>query len=254
MTLAAAPRIASRARGPLLFGWAAALVVALLFCALGVWQLQRMQHKQALLDQAAHVRQRTVALADALRADDPARLAWVQGAGRFLPGQVLLDNQLRQGRGGVKLYQPFLADGSARPLLVELGWLPLPPDRTLPAPPPLQGRYALRGLLAPPPSHGLALGPALVPAPAPPAQRWLAMRMEPQAIGQALGRRDILSQVLRLDPALPMGYTRDLELLPNTLPPERHLGYAVQWFGLALAVLFTAAVLTWRSRKDRRRR
>jgi cytochrome oxidase assembly protein ShyY1 len=49
-----------------------------------------------------------------------------------------------------------------------------------------------------------------------------------------------------LDPAIPLGYARDLDVLPNTLPPERHLGYAVQWFGLALAVLVTALVLTFR--------
>ena len=42
---------------------------------------------------------------------------------------------------------------------------------------------------------------------------------------------------------------RDLEILPNTLTPERHLGYAVQWFGLALAVLAVALVLTLRARK-----
>jgi cytochrome oxidase assembly protein ShyY1 len=52
--------------------------------------------------------------------------------------------------------------------------------------------------------------------------------------------------VLKLDPALPLGYARDLDILPNTMPPERHLGYAVQWFGLALTVLITALVLTFR--------
>ena len=57
--------------------------------------------------------------------------------------------------------------------------------------------------------------------------------------------------MLKLDPASPLGYTRDLDILPNTLPPERHLGYAVQWFGLALAVLVTALVLSLR--RGRRR-
>lgn len=52
-------------------------------------------------------------------------------------------------------------------------------------------------------------------------------------------------------PALPVGYVRDLEMLPNTLPPARHLGYAVQWFGLAAAVLATAMLLTWRARRRR---
>jgi cytochrome oxidase assembly protein ShyY1 len=33
--------------------------------------------------------------------------------------------------------------------------------------------------------------------------------------------------------------------VPGTTP-DRHLGYAVQWFALAAAVLATAAVLTFR--------
>ena len=42
---------------------------------------------------------------------------------------------------------------------------------------------------------------------------------------------------------------RDLDILPNTLTPERHLGYAVQWFGLAAAVFVVALVLTLRARR-----
>ncbi|WP_343239036.1 SURF1 family cytochrome oxidase biogenesis protein, partial [Stenotrophomonas sp.] len=57
-------------------------------------------------------------------------------------------------------------------------------------------------------------------------------------------------RVLRLDPALPFGDARDLDLLPNTLPPQRHLGYAVQWFGLALTVLVVALVLERRRRRS----
>jgi cytochrome oxidase assembly protein ShyY1 len=56
--------------------------------------------------------------------------------------------------------------------------------------------------------------------------------------------------VLRLDPALPLGYARDLQLLANTLPPERHRGYAVQWFALAAAVLATALILTFRKARN----
>jgi surfeit locus 1 family protein len=47
---------------------------------------------------------------------------------------------------------------------------------------------------------------------------------------------------------LPIGFARDLEVLPNTLPPERHRGYALQWFGLALATLLTALFLAFRPR------
>ncbi|WP_140726261.1 SURF1 family protein [[Pseudomonas] boreopolis] len=229
--------------------WLLALAVAAGFAGLGHWQWQRMQAKQRLLDTAAHVRDRTVALPQALAR--PPALAWVEGRGRFLPQRILLDNQTRDGRAGVRVYQPFEVQGAPALVLVDLGWLALPPDRRLPSIPPVAGPAELRGLLAPPPSAGLALGPAM--APAGQASTWLATRIDPDAVAQALGGRDISSQVLRLDPALPLGYARDLDLLPNTLPPARHLAYAVQWFGLALAVLVTAGVLEGRRRRQARR-
>ena len=75
---------------------------------------------------------------------------------------------------------------------------------------------------------------------------WLLTRVDLPTIARALGSRALAPRVLRLDPALPIGYERDLEVLPNTLPPQRHLGYAVQWFALALAALAIFVVLHWR--------
>jgi cytochrome oxidase assembly protein ShyY1 len=66
-------------------------------------------------------------------------------------------------------------------------------------------------------------------------------------LSQAL-KVDLAPRVLRLDPKLPIGYPRDLNLLVNTLPPERHRGYAIQWFGLAFATLVTALLLSFRRR------
>jgi cytochrome oxidase assembly protein ShyY1 len=82
--------------------------------------------------------------------------------------------------------------------------------------------------------------------------------MDLPAVAKALGLRvAIAPRVLRLDPQRQPGDggvmaasgERDLDILPNTMPPERHLGYAVQWFGLALTVLVVAATLTFRMKK-----
>ena len=132
-------------------------------------------------------------------------------------------------------------------LLVDLGWRALPPDRTLPEVPSPPSPVAVRGLLAPPPSAGLALGPAFSATGEP--GRWLASRLPAEGLAAALGLPALPERVLRLHPALPFGDERDLDLLPNTLPPQRHLGYAVQWFGLALTVLVVALVLEWRRRR-----
>jgi cytochrome oxidase assembly protein ShyY1 len=209
--------------------------------------------KQAMLEAADGVlaRRQPIALAaaaDVARAHD---YDWAQGRGQFDPrGPLWLDNQQRNGRAGVRVYRLFLAQGLDAPLLVDLGWLPLPADRRLPPAPQPRGEFELRGLLAPPPSAGLALGPAL-------AARdggWLLTRVEPAAIARAAGTAPPAPRVLRLDPALPLGFERDLTLLANTLPPEKHRGYALQWFALALAVLVTATLLTFRKARHERSR
>ncbi|KRG62986.1 membrane protein [Stenotrophomonas terrae] len=229
-----------------IFGWILALLVAVLFCALGGWQLQRMHEKEALLAQLPPSREAAISLAEAAAA--PEALHWVADQLQFLPATVLLDNQLREGRAGIKVYQPARAAGGTT-VLVDLGWLPLPADRSMPAINTLQGMQAVQGLWAPAPASGIALGPALTTTAQP--QTWLATRIDLPAIATQLqlGNGALAPKVLRLDPAMPLGYARDLDLLPNTLPPSRHLGYAVQWFAMALAVLLIALVLQFRRRR-----
>lgn len=225
-------------------GWTAALAAIALFCLLGRWQLARMHEKQAMLAAAAQVlaERRPQPLAAAA---DAAGYAWAAGQGRFADGPaVLLDNQSRGGRPGVRAYRLF-APRDAAPLLVELGWLPLGGDRVLPPVQRLPGERRIAGLLLPPPSSGLAAPVAVVQ----PDGTILATALAAPDLPRRLGVPRLPPRVLRLDPALPPGYARDLDILPNTLPPERHLGYAVQWFALAAAVLATALLLTFRRRR-----
>ena len=132
------------------------------------------------------------------------------------------------------------------PLLVEMGWLPVGAGREMPvvgaAP---EGRMVIRGLLLPPPSRGLMSGAESATADG----QHLVIGLDAARIAARAGLPAIAPRVLRLDPALPIGHARDLDVLPNTLPPERHLGYAVQWFALAAAVLVIALLLTLRHRR-----
>lgn len=238
-------------RSHLIVGWLLALAVIVGFARLGMWQSDRAVEKQAMLDQAEQVlTSRQSAGLDA--AADPQRserYEWAKGAGEFAPGpQWLLDNQQRDGRVGVQAYRIFVPD-EGQPLLVDLGWLQLPGDRTMPTVERPTGHIALEGLLSPPPSGGIALGAGMAEQP----EGWLMLRVDIPAISAAVGS-PLAARVLRLDPASPLGYERDLALLPNTLPPAKHKGYALQWFGLAAAVFVTALILTFRTPRRRRRR
>jgi cytochrome oxidase assembly protein ShyY1 len=237
--------------GRLAFGWVLALACIALFASLGNWQLRRMHEKQAMLDAAARVLQQRNPQPLSLAADpERARLYdWAVGRGRFVGPPLLLDNQVREGRVGVRVYrvlrpEPAAGEKHASDLLVDLGWLPVAGDRRLPDVASASDDIVeIRGLLTPPPSSGLAVGAGMLQR----DRAWLLMRVDTDEIGRRLALpAPLAARVLRLDPALPIGHARDLDILPNTLPPERHLGYAVQWFGLALTVLVTALVLTLR--------
>lgn len=229
--------------------WLLAIVVIALFCRAGVWQLDRAKQKQAMLAESERVLAERKPLPLSAAADPARKTAydWAAGEGRFASAPaVLLDNQSHADRAGIRVYRVFLPD-AAPPLLVELGWLPLPGDRRLPVIDNPAGPVRVAGLLAPPPSPGIAGSQA-----APQVDgNLLAIGLDRAELADALKMPTLASRVLKLDPALKLGYARDLDILPNTLPPERHLGYAVQWFGLALAVLITALVLTLRKRRPR---
>lgn len=231
-------------RTTLLLGWTLALLAIAAFLRLGFWQSSRATEKQLMLQTTERVLSARVPVPLSQAADRERSLDydWSAGPGRFDDGApLLLDNQQRGGRSGVRVYRVFVPEQTQGPLLVDLGWLQLPLDRTLPRVAQVPGRVELRGLLAPPPSTGIAMGPSLQRQ----GDAWLMARLDLVEIAARTGLSVPLApRVLRLDPALPIGYPRDLALLANTLPPDKHRGYALQWFALALAVFVTALVVS----------
>ena len=205
-----------------------AFALALGFVRLGLWQLHRAAYKQMLIANSQRVlaSRRALPLAGALDRDaDDGEYVWVAGDGHFLPlPAVLLDDQIREGRPGLRVYRVFRPDGGAQAVLVELGWRPLASHREIPAePPPPMGAMRLSGLLSPPPAAGLMPG------------------------GSAVQRQpDGALLLLRLDPAIRLGYARDLQVLSGPMTPERHRGYAVQWFALAFGLTIASLIVFFR--------
>jgi cytochrome oxidase assembly protein ShyY1 len=227
--------------------WAAAALLFAGFCALGNWQLGRAREKEAMLEHsAAALRERRAIDFSAAELRDVRGYDWVAGDARVQASPVLLlDNQRRGEQVGVRVLA-VLQPREGRPLLADFGWLPVPGNRVFPPVSLPAGEVRIDGLLAPPPGAGFALGPSHVPlGPAGREARWLLTRVDIAELSKSL-HLPLSPRLLRLDPALKLGYARDLEVLPNTLPPERHRGYALQWFGLAFATLCTAVFMTVR--------
>ena len=170
-------------------GWLLAVLAMAAFALAGRWQLDRMHQKEAMLAAAA------TALAQGqpqplLLASDPGRREAydrAEGAGRIANATVWLDNQMREGRSGVRMYCVLFADEGVQPMLLDAGWWPLDGRRTLPEfGCPAGDAQAVRGLLAPPPSTGIVHGEPMAPSG---DARWLAARQH-----RGRGRGHVLHQ------------------------------------------------------------
>ncbi|MFO1422827.1 MAG: SURF1 family protein [Candidatus Competibacteraceae bacterium] len=225
-------------------GWAATvatLLVLPLLLGLGFWQLDRARQKAEL--QAAFVersQQPPVSLAE-VNPDDPAsRYRRVVATGWYdSEHQLLLDNQIHDSQPGYHVLTPLrLTQGSA--ILVNRGWLPLGrsrrelPDVSVAAEP-----VTVIGWLAQPTSPGLRLGDAAGSDP-----RWprVIPYVDYDRLATLLGY-PLWPTVVLLEPEASAGYWRDWQPRFGGYGPERHQGYAIQWFALALAlvILYLAA-------------
>jgi len=216
--------------------WATLLMFALvaLFVSLGQWQWGKAQAKlaaQAQLDDLAHAA--PIALpATPVAEGEFFRFRRVAAQGRYrADGQILLDNQVLDERVGVRVLTPFVIAGGTTEVLVDRGWLPVPADRrALPeiAVPPAP--TFVSGIAVPPASKHFAL--AADHAPPGGNARWQFVDLERYAREAKIGLQPF---VIRLDPAEPHGYQR-VWPRPDERH-ERHLSYALQWFGFAASAV-----------------
>jgi surfeit locus 1 family protein len=224
----------ARRFAPRLHWTALSLVGVLLFSMLGRWQLHRADEKRVLFEGFAAGSAAVMELPTGL--DPASRYQRVRARGRYDSSrQFLLDNMSHDGVPGYHVLTPLLrANGSV--VVVDRGFVPSSGDRSvLPSvrvsemPREVTGRADF----LPRPAVELA---------APPASGWPRLVSFPDTAGlaAALGAA-VHPQVLLLDAAEPDGYLRDWQ--PPGMPPGRHIGYAVQWFGLAAAVLVAWIVL-----------
>jgi surfeit locus 1 family protein len=239
-------RIAGRVFAPR--AWAVLVTAAALaaFVSLGWWQIGRGREKQALVESFARGTQSSVELAGDVTVDELPRFQHVRAIGHYDPSrQLLVDNMPSQaGRPGYRVLTPFVRDGAARLLLVDRGWVPLGASRDeLPRVDDVTTeRRAVSGRLDQLPAPGVRVGQASAPG----DRRWPRVLNFPLPgdLEQALGQ-PVESRIVLLDPAAPDGYERVWR--PSlSYGPERHLGYAIQWFAFAIVALVLFVALSLR--------
>ena len=222
------------------WAWLLAAAAVALFGVLGTWQLGRGVAKSRLAAAALDTSAPRVTLDAGTPAPPPLTLQRASATGVYVADrQLLQQGQSRAQRPGVHVWTPLaLPDGGL--LLVNRGWI-ADAAASL-APPP--GEVTVHGFWRTLPEPGLRLGDASSHCPA--EKRFPMPVLYPAAadIACLLGR-PALPGLLLLDAAEPGGFLR--EWGDTGVSPERHYGYAFQWYmlGLAAIVLF---VLVNRSR------
>jgi cytochrome oxidase assembly protein ShyY1 len=216
-----------------------------LFARLGIWQLDRAQEAQTLLDAFTHASNAAFEDFAPVSVNPPvSRFPHVRVRGRYVTGRgYLRDEQLRMGRLGVEVFAVFAVDGSAPQLLVDRGWIAWSHAAgSQPAPPALpQGEVELHGTYAPFPGSGLRVGGNALST----QKNWpkVTLAVEHDEIAADL-EQPLLARVLLLDADAASGFERTW--IPALMPPARHTAYAFQWFAFAAAALAIFVLLHWK--------
>jgi len=203
-------------------------VCVIVMCWLGFWQLDRMEQKQQRLNSITQKQgKESLSLIQALASNDPRDTRVVFEGVPDITRVLLLDNQIYNKQVGYSVLVPV--NTNAGWLLVNYGWLPAPDlQRTLPSVViENDGIQQFSGVLSKPGKNPLI-------------QETMSASTHFPALIQQISVADI-SRFLELN-LLPyvVVLTQESEVFsrhyePVVMPPEKHLGYAIQWFGLAIA-------------------
>jgi len=204
------------------------LALALLFARLGWWQLERKTEKQLLFEQFGNGP--LLSIEQALERGE--KFARVEAYGRYDPSHhVLLDNKILNGRAGVHVLTPFTL-GNGTGILVNRGWLPLPPDRrSLPEVDTDDSMKTISGILNKPSTGGPRIGEPDVLV----MDRWpqLITYLDLDSVSAAMDK-SLEPWLLQLEPEDESGF-EGRQWQAAVMGPEVHGAYALQWFSLAAA-------------------
>ena len=209
---------------------ASILFIAVVFmCGLGFWQLDRMEQKEQRLASIAQKQSgELMGLQTALRSSGDPRDVSVSFGGTPDTSRIMyLDNQIENGQVGYDIIVPVQTDAGW--VLVNYGWVKGLQTRDVLPQVDLDNTFTQY--------EGVVTSPGVNPMVTETATR-ATFPLRIQALDT-----DYLSTLLRtpfIDYVIVLTNTNAIFIRhwsPVVMPPEKHLGYAIQWFGLAFAAL-----------------
>ena len=197
------------------------------FVFLGIWQIERAANKEGLLQDF-----------NSEQESPPTRLTsqspnWSRV---FVDGvfdssrQILIDNQIHNGKVGYKIFTPFRFDDN-KIVLVDRGWIGQGQSRSdLPQLNVLEKKSRIIATVTSP-EQGVLAGSELLTNEWPRVSQSKAVEVIALAFNEP-----ILDIVLVLDPGSSQ-ITEFIQIKPFAITPVKHYGYAMQWFAMSIVLL-----------------
>jgi len=228
----------------------ATLALLPLLLYLGFWQLDRAAEKAMMeADFRARYNRQAVALTELDDRRDAEKLHWrvVTISGKYTDNSYLLDNQINRGKPGYRLYTPLELNGSGDVVLVERDWLAMGNNRNrVPEVSTPVGRVNLHGRIVPAPTTGILLAEHHIEQLD--DNRYRLQRIKYEELTAHVGL-ELLPYIVQLDEARDAG--DEQTAVPRGFGPDRHRGYAFQWFALAATLLIIYVCVNIKRREER---
>ncbi|MDB9813218.1 SURF1 family protein [Gammaproteobacteria bacterium] len=198
-----------------------------IFILLGLWQIERAAHKEFLM-QAFNSEQESPPRKLTNQSPEWSRV-FVDG---IFDGskQILIDNQIHNGKVGYKIFTPFKFDDN-QIVLIDRGWIAQGQSRSdLPQIYIAEKKSRIIATVTSP-EQGVLAGSELL------TNEWprVSQTKSIEVLSSAF-KEPILDIVLVLDPGSSQ-ITEFIEIKPFAITPVKHYGYAMQWFTMSI-VLF----------------
>ncbi|MFL2731300.1 MAG: SURF1 family protein [Gammaproteobacteria bacterium] len=203
------------------------------FFSLGLWQIERGQDKQSILDQFEN----NTSKAPSVISDKSQKWDRVRVKGTWQKEkQIFIDNVINKGLAGYKVLTPLQIASSNQFILVDRGWVPQNKNRNIKPNISIKNEeVVVTGLLE---NHelGFVLSDDLVYGDWPKISQTKNLGVINKAY-----EVDLVPYVLLAEPLL-KDSLEYIKPVPTNMLPSKHYGYSAQWFTMLIAL---AAMYLW---------
>ena len=214
-----------------------------LLITLGFWQLDRADEKRAIEDQIANANAGDVQLITSLELLSNKEYYHVHLQGSYIEDkQFIYDNQIVDQIPGYYVLTPFVLKGDSRAILINRGFIPWNGRRDQIADIDIGAKITGVKVQISKPVKRIELKGSQIKQDFPVLIQTLDLDEM-----SAIASLDFASIVGLLSPESENGFVRKWE--PYTGSIERHIGYAIQWFLMALVLSIIGVRLALKQRK-----